>query len=226
MIKKILLTILPILLLLFPFPLYAETGSFDATFGAIYILIRVGAFFAALLLAFFGIKKLVDYATDNRNPKNSPMSSLVMFLASGLLLNVDASLSIMINTITQSGDYCYYGDLSGVSESPLGNNSSCFAEAKTITADLTNQLKKQNENTESIEKLQEKLRMLFTIFQLVGLIYMLKAASEGAQQASYGKILMMIIASAAVIDMPHTIDILINTITEILATIYAVTKLL
>ena len=41
---------------------------------------------------------------------------------------------------------------------------------------------------------------------------MLKEASEGSQQTGYGKIILMIFASALVIDMPHTIDMLINTI--------------
>ena len=68
------------------------------------------------------------------------------------------------------------------------------------------------------EKLKEKLRLLFTLFQVIGVIYfikaiyMLKEASEGSQQTGYGKIILMIFASALVIDMPHTIDMLINTI--------------
>ena len=207
------------LLLFFPLPLLAEASSFDKTFGSIYILIRTIASFSAVILAFLAIKKLVDYASDNRNPKNSPVSAIIMFFASGLLLNVDATISSFINTLTGSGGYCFYGDLSG-NDSVYGTNSSCFSDAKAISVDLANQLQKQSENAESVKKLQEKLRMLFTLFQLVGLvyfikgIYMLKAASEGAQQASYGKILLMIIASTFVIDMPHTIDILINTISD------------
>jgi hypothetical protein len=214
--------ILVTLLLFLQLPLYAEsaaagTASFDSLFSAIYVLIRVVGFFTALLLAFLAIKKLVDYASDNRNPKNSPVSAIIMFFASGLLLNVDATLSMFINSLNDSGGYCFYGNTSGT-ENPFGNDSNCFTEAQTITKDLAQELQKRSENTESIEKLQEKLRMLFTLFQLVGLvyfikgIYMLKAASEGAQQASYGKIIIMIIASAAVIDMPHTIDLLVNTI--------------
>jgi len=206
-------------LLMFQLPLHAAgTGAFDELFGALYILIRTLGFFTGLVLAFLGIKKLVDYAADSRNPKNSPMSSIIMFCGSGFLLNVDSTLSILINTINDSGGFCFYGDLSSATDNPFGNNATCFSEAKSITSDLAKELQKQSENAEAINKLQEKLRMLFTLFQLVGLvyfikgIYMLKAASEGSQQASYGKILIMIIASTAVIDMPHTIDIIINTI--------------
>lgn len=211
--------IVTLLLLFTSLPLHAEDGNnFDALFGGAYILIRVAGFLSGLILAFLGLKKLIDYAGDSRNPKNSPLSSLIMFFAAGLLLNINASLSVFINTLNNSGGYCFYGDLSGNSDTIFGNNSSCFAEAKSITKDLANELQKQTENTESVKKLEEKLRMLFTLFQLVGLIYfikgiyMLKAASEGSQQASYMKILFMIIASCLVIDMPHTIKILINTI--------------
>lgn len=211
--------ILALMVVFLPFPLYAEPTAFDNTLNAIYILVRTMGVLLGAILAFLGIKKLVDYAQDQRNPKNSPISAIVIFFAAGLLLNLNQTMSLVINTI-QDGtgqNYCFYAQTTG--ETPFGNNTSCFNDAMQVTDDLAARLKNETGTEESVNKLKEKLRLLFTLFQIIGVIYfikgiyMLKEASEGSQQTGYGKILLMILASALVIDMPHTIDMLINTIT-------------
>lgn len=44
---------------------------------------------------------------------------------------------------------------------------------------------------------------------------MLKEAAEGSNNIGYGKIIIMIISSAIIIDLPHFIDMVINTIRDI-----------
>tara|TARA_B100000073_G_C23726841_1_gene569530 strand:- start:247 stop:909 length:663 start_codon:yes stop_codon:yes gene_type:complete len=208
-----------ILVMLFmPLPLLAEPTAFDNTLTSVYILIRTIGVLMGAILAFMGIKKLVDYAQDQRNPKNSPISAIVIFFAAGLLLNLNQTMSMVINTVQGNvGDsYCFYAETTR--DNPFGNNTSCFNDAMQLTEELAQKLKNENGAEESVQKLKEKLRLLFTLFQVIGVIYfikaiyMLKEASEGSQQTGYGKIILMIFASALVIDMPHTIDMLINTI--------------
>jgi hypothetical protein len=209
-------------LILFPLPLFAaEVTAFDKTLTAFYVLVRtIGALLGGFL-AFYSLKKMVDYAKDNRNPKNSPVSILVVMFASSLLLNLNATMSIMINTIQGTGEgYCFYSKAPADNgRVTFDNSNSCFSNAMQVTGDLAEKLKKESGSEETLKKLQDKLRLLFTLFQLVGVIYfikgiyMLKEASEGTQGVGYGKIIMILIASSLVIDMPHTIDILINTIT-------------
>lgn len=208
-----------ILVMLFlPLPLLAEPTAFDNTLTSVYILIRTIGVLMGAILVFMGIKKLVDYAQDQRNPKNSPISAIVIFFGASLLLNLNQTMSMVINTVQgDTGDsYCFYAETS--MQNPFGNNTSCFNDAMQLTEELAQKLKNENGAQESVQKLKEKLRLLFTLFQVIGVIYfikaiyMLKEASEGSQQTGYGKIILMIFASALVIDMPHTIDMLINTI--------------
>ena len=211
--------LLALMVIFLPLPLYADPTAFDNTLNAIYILVRTLGVLLGAIMAFMGIKKLIDYAQDSRNPKNSPVSAIVMFFAAGLLLNLNQTMSLVINTIQDSSgeSYCFYAETGG--NNPFGNNASCFNDAMQLTDDLAQKLKNETGTEESVNKLKEKLRLLFTLFQIIGIIYfikgiyMLKEASEGSQQTGYGKIILMIIASALVIDMPHTIDMLINTIT-------------
>jgi hypothetical protein len=211
--------ILMVMIIILPLPILAEAPTaFDNTLNAVYILVRTFGVLLGAILAFLGIKKLVDYSQDQRNPKNSPVSAIVIFFAAGLLLNLNQTMSLVINTIQDGKDnsYCFYAKTSG--DSPFGNGGSCFSDAMSLTKELAEKLKNESGTEESVNKLKEKLRLLFTLFQIIGIIYfikgiyMLKEASEGSQQTGYGKIILMIFASALVIDMPHTIDLLINTI--------------
>jgi hypothetical protein len=211
--------IIIILVMLLPLSLSAaEASNFDKTLSSVYILVRVFGALSALILAFMGIRKLVDYSKDDRNPKNSPMSAIVIFFAAGLMMNLDQSMTIMVNTINGSGGYCFYGDTS--SNTTFGNDSSCFENAMSVTDDLAKQMQNKTKTEESMSKLKDKLKTLFMLFQIVGVIYfikgvyMLKAASEGAQDVTYGKIIMILIASTLVIDMPHTIDMIISLISS------------
>lgn len=209
---------LVLVMLFLPLPLFADPTAFDNTLTSVYILIRTIGVLMGAILAFLGIKKLVDYAQDQRNPKNSPVSAIIMFFAAGLLLNLNQTMSMVINTVQGgSGEsYCFYAETN--MDNPFGNSSSCFNDAMQLTEELAQKLKNENGAEASVQKLKEKLRLLFTLFQVIGVIYfikaiyMLKEASEGSQQTGYGKIILMIFASALVIDMPHTIDMLINTI--------------
>jgi hypothetical protein len=200
--------ILMVMIIILPLPILAEAPTaFDNTLNAVYILVRTFGVLLGAILAFLGIKKLVDYSQDQRNPKNSPVSAIVIFFAAGLLLNLNQTMSLVINTIQDGKDnsYCFYAKTSG--DSPFGNGGSCFSDAMSLTKELAEKLKNESGTEESVNKLKEKLRLLF-----IKGIYMLKEASEGSQQTGYGKIILMIFASALVIDMPHTIDLLINTI--------------
>ncbi len=203
------------------FSLSAEASAFDKTLSSVYILVRVFGALLAIILAFLGVKKLYDFANDNRgDPKNRPAVAIIMLFASALLLDMDKSMSLMINTVTGSGGYCFYGESVNSNSNPFGNDSSCFDNAMSVTEDLAKEMQNETGAEESIKKLKEKLRMLFMLFQIVGVVYfmkgvyMLKGAAEGAQDVTYGKILLILFASSAVIDMPHTIDIIVNTISS------------
>lgn len=208
------------IIFLLPLQLFAEVTPFDKTMSALYVLIRAIGVLMGAILVFIAIKKMVDYANDNRNPRNSPIGIIIIMFAGSLLLNLNQTMSIMINTIQGTGEgFCFYSDAPTKSgELIFENSESCFSNAKEVTNDLAAKLKNESGSEETLKKLEDKLRLLFTLFQLVGVIYfmkgiyMLKEAAEGTQGVGYGKIIMILFASSLVIDMPHTIEILINTI--------------
>ena len=76
----------------------------------------------------------------------------------------------------------------------------------------------------SADTFKNIVKKVITVFQIIALIYFvkglhgIKAVSEGASKEGLGKAMLTIIASALVIDLPHTIEMIQSTVTIITGT--------
>lgn len=201
-----------------------DTSAADSFLTGLYILVRTIGTLLGAFLVFIGIKKTVEFAKDDRNPKNFPSAAIITVFAGGLLLNLNQTLSIGVNTIVGGNDgYCFYSKTSteyGKFEK-IGEGSACFNNAMQVTDNIAKELSGQKNIEITLTNIKERLRILFTLLQVIGVIYfikgiyMLKEAAEGSNNTGYGKIIIMLIASAIIIDLPHFLDMLINTIREV-----------
>ena len=168
------------------------------------------------LLAF---KKLTDYAKNPNDLKNTALSPLVLLFAGSLLLNVKASSAMFINSLNSTDNVCFIQNSQN-----FVNDKNCFDDA---ASDVTKHYKDDLESrgkTQILDEFNEKISLLYMLFQSLGMIYfvkgilLLKAAAEGVSSVTYSKILIMIICSSFVIDMPNTMDMLIETAKKLTAT--------
>lgn len=168
------------------------------------------------LLAF---KKMTDYAKNPNDPKNTALSPLILLFAGSLLLNVKASSSMFINSLNSTNNVCFIQNSQN-----FVNDKNCFDDA---ASEVTNHYKDELETKDKsniLEEFNEKIALLYMLFQSIGMIYfikgilLLKAAAEGVSSVTYGKILIIIVCSSFVIDMPNTMDMLIETAKKLTAT--------
>jgi hypothetical protein len=205
---------------------YSITGASVMT-GAeklvtsIFMLSYVVGLILGTVLFFASIKRMLAHSKNPNDPRNSIGGAVVIMIGASLLFSLQSSIGIATNTLTGAGGYCFnYHDkvnVKNVSSDFKSDSATCFdASTSEITSALRDKLNSSG-NVTAIEELNRKLTLLFTAFQAIGLIYfikgiyLLKGVSEGRSDLTYGKVLMMIIFSSLVIDMPNTINILIET---------------
>lgn len=180
----------------------------------------VGIFLGSILFL-VGIKKLIEYSKNQNDPRNSLGGVLVMMIGASMLWSLQSSISLATNTLTNN-NHCFV--LSKDNED-MGNNinkhdGECFnAKNSEITEELRADFEDKGRG-EALKDLLAKMNVYFKMLQAIGLIYfikgiyMLKAAAEGTGNTTYGKILVVIIASSLVLDLPNTLNMIVNTVKE------------
>lgn len=180
----------------------------------------VGIFLGSILFL-VGIKKLIEYSKNQNDPRNSLGGVLVMMIGASMLWSLQSSISLATNTLTNN-NHCFV--LSKDNED-MGNNinkhdGECFnAKNSEITEELRADFEDKGRG-KALKDLLAKMNVYFKMLQAIGLIYfvkgiyMLKAAAEGTGNTTYGKILVVLIASSLVLDLPNTINMLVSTVKE------------
>lgn len=181
----------------------------------------IGVFLGSFMFL-AGIKKLLENSKNPNDPRNSLGSVVVLLLGASLLFSLQDSIGIATNTLLGNEGFCFnYADKINVSATSLkfkNEGASCFdAGNSDITKTMIDKLDSEG-NTKAIEELKNKITILFSVMQVIGLIYfikgiyMLKSIAEGTggQQLTYGKALLVIIFSSLAIDLPNTLDILLE----------------
>jgi hypothetical protein len=189
--------------------------------------------FLGLIMFFAAIKRLIEHSKNPNDPRNSVGGVFVLMIGASLLFGLQDTISIATNTLTGKGGFCFnYADKISNSDSSSNqvnfksDDVACFnAVESELTKELVKELGEGGEDV-TIATIANKLTVIFSIMQVIGLIYfvkgiyMLKAISDGTSggQATYGKVIVLLIVSSLVIDMPNTVDILVQTAKNIAAT--------
>tara|TARA_B100000700_G_C15063722_1_gene868052 strand:+ start:1332 stop:2018 length:687 start_codon:yes stop_codon:yes gene_type:complete len=216
-------------LLLFSGLVFAEPAPFvqadgDSSVGNLIAIIYAFIYYIGILIGFIFILlsflKLMNSAENRGDPKNTMKSALLTMLAGALLYNIHGTFSTITATFTGASEICFVENQSLAHErlTPT-DTSACFdAETSEITQSLRSQLTGEDQ---SWEELKGRINLLFAVLQTISLFFfikavtMLKAVSEGSQDASYGKIFVMLIFSSIGMDLSGFLEMIINTYQEI-----------
>lgn len=206
--------------ILFSFVSFANSPESNAhiMFTAIYNLVSIFATALGLVLMIVGLTKLKRRADNPNDPRSFPTSIIITVLSGALLFNYNQTSGTMISSIfgSQSG-HCFVLDKTAGSGDYVGEH--CWDSSTSELLDgMRENIDKHYGDKDMKAKMEENVETLIAVFQIVGLIYLmkglygLKTASEGTGKDSYGKSLVTIVASALVIDLPHTIEMFQATI--------------
>lgn len=172
-----------------------------------------------IVLFLHGIKKLMLYAKNPNDPRNSLGSVLGVMIGASLLFGLQSSINMAVVTVNSSSTgHCFVNNETGNSINK--HDAKCFnTDNSEITKDMRDLIEERS-TTEALENFNKKASNFFLIMQFVGLVYFVraiyefKAVSDGQSNTTYGKIIIMLISSSLVIDMPNTLQMLLNTAKE------------
>ena len=199
-------------------------SELDKIVAMSYALVFFISVFLGLFMLYKGIMKMMSFSKNPNDPRNSVSSIIVLFVGASLLVNVHGIVNIMSSTLNGTSGYCsIYENVVNVDvgngDQLMPTDGECF---EANTSDLTEDLRASLEDDNEARKhLMHKINILFGILQTVGLayfvkgIYTLKQISEGNNQTTYGQVILMLIMSSLVIDMPNTLEIIKTTIEQI-----------
>lgn len=198
---------------------FVQTDS-DSTASNIVATVYAFIYYIGMIIGFVFIfisfLKLMNSAENRGDPKNTMKSAFLTMLAGALLFNIHDTFSTLTATFTGTSEICFVESQALAHERLTPSDTSgCFdAETSEITESLRSQL---SGDDQSWQELKDRINILFAVLQTISLFFfikaitMLKAVSEGSQEASYGKIFIMLIFSSIGMDLSGFLEIIINT---------------
>jgi hypothetical protein len=179
-------------------------------------VILIGKLIGVILLL-VGINKMKWKAEQPTNPQHSTGMIITVLVAGALMINyTQATTSFITSILYEDSEYCFILD-----PSQSNSTSQCWSastsESTTLLSDRINRL----EGNEPSQEFRDNIDVLMAFFQLIGLIYFFKGAyglkqvSDGGQKGGYGKPLLTMLAAALVLDLPHTLEVIMQTIEQI-----------
>jgi len=187
--------------------------------SSIYTLVTIAATAMGMMLMITAIVKLKRRGDNPNDPKSFPSSIIVTLFAGAMAFNYSESAGVMIASVLGDNDagYCFVIEGTETSGNVKGQ-SKCWTEGTSEVLDgVADKIDKMSGNGAGA-KIKENAQSIIALFQTIGLIYFLKGlyglktTSEGQSKEGYGKPIITLIASALIIDLPHTIEMVQETI--------------
>ncbi|PKA70439.1 hypothetical protein ATI02_3344 [Pseudomonas baetica] len=155
-----------------------------------------------------GYKLTLMNEQGQKNAKTVPLMSL---LAGALMMNAMASLGLFSETYFSTSDLCFV-----VKDGVV--NSSCMSdEMSGITGELKTRIEKLSSGS-TAQVFLTNVSNIVGLFQIIGLIYFLigvyglTQVANGSAQNGYGKPVITMFASSLIVALPHTVQIMIDTL--------------
>lgn len=196
----------------------ASVGARAEIVSSLYTFVTIMATAMGMMLMISALVKLKKRADNPNDPKSFPTSIIVTLFAGAMAFNYSNTAGTIISSLLGSADagYCFVMDAE-TSGDVLSEN--CWtAEGSEMLGSIEERVNKMSENDAGTQ-IKENAETIIALFQTIGLIYFLKGlyglkvTSEGQSREGYGKPIITLIASALVIDLPHTIELVQGTIT-------------
>ncbi|MGA6107811.1 hypothetical protein [Pseudomonas solani] len=175
--------------------------------------IVIVGFMIGLLLTVSGGYKIIN--TANSQQKNKFMIPVMYILAGSLMMNLHSSISVLTNTYFKV-NFCTMIDES------KSISSSCFSdEISGVTGQLKNRIEKVASGS-TAKAFIDNVKVIIGVFQVIGFIYFLvgiyglvQVSNGSSKDGGYGKPIVTMVASALIVDIPHTAQTAIDTLSKI-----------
>lgn len=175
--------------------------------------IVIVGFMIGLLLTVSGGYKIIG--TANSQQKNKFMIPVIYLLAGSLMMNLHSSISVLTNTYFNV-NFCTMIDES------KSISSSCFSdEISGVTGQLKNRIEKVASGS-TAKAFIDNVKVIIGVFQVIGFIYFLvgiyglvQVSNGSSKDGGYGKPIVTMVASALIVDIPHTAQTAIDTLSKI-----------
>ncbi|MCK8072419.1 hypothetical protein [Vibrio sp. 1CM23M] len=193
--------------------------------GSLYSIVGIFAVLLGLGLIVISIIKLKKRAENPNDPKSFPSAILITMLSGALILNFSGTSSTLIATLLGGeGGHCFVlqeqlmEQEQGTIQMGDLHQENCWDSSNSqMVDDIAKKVDEMSDGNGA--RLKRNVEIIVGLFQLVGLVYLikgiygLKLVSEGQSREGYGKPILTMIAAALVIDLPHTLEMLSETIT-------------
>lgn len=196
-----------------------EIGATEYSAELIYSMLNLAKVFIFLVGFALLVSALVNMIRAGKEGSKITWLTIGTAIVSALLLmNMDEAISMFGNTFFDkpgAAEDCYIIEEKGIDDSCFSN------ELSGITGQLENRIRNMSGDS-TVEAFAKKIKTVIGIFQLIGFIYFgigaygLKQVADGSStNEGYGKPLTTMLASALIVDLPHTIQNFLNTLEKI-----------
>lgn len=174
-----------------------------------------GFLIGLILMISAGLK--MKAASDNNGPNSNKSIIYISLLAGVLMMNSSAALSTYIATLLGSdGGHCF------ILDSTQSAAENCWtAESSGLTGQLKNRVEKLS-NAGVAASFMKNINIIVGILQVIGFIYffvgvygLVQVSNGSSRDGGYGKPIVTMIASALIVDIPHTAEMAIATLEKI-----------
>jgi hypothetical protein len=176
-------------------------------------LIKLIVFLVGLIVFISGAYKLTLLTEQgSKVGKGAPLAYIIV---GSILMNVTLAIGVLGNTYFKAGDFCFV-----VSEGAV-NNACMNTEISGVTGELKSRIEKLSSGS-TAEKFIENVQVIIGIFQIIGLIYfsvgaygIAQVANGSSKENGYSKPIITMLASALIVDIPHTAQMAIDTLHKV-----------
>jgi hypothetical protein len=159
--------------------------------------------------------KLLDLGGSGKDVKRQ--TTVVYAVAAVLFLNAGLGLGLIISSWGGSSEQpCF------IASETDGFSSTCFNdEMSELAGELRARVEKLSSDS-TAKIFWDNLKFIVSVFQLIGLIYFLvgvyglvQVSNGSAKDSGYGKPIVTMIASALIVDLPHTFQMFQATLQQV-----------
>lgn len=213
------LTILSLFIFMSPTAFADDVSNRAAMVSSVYYLVTLIALILGVIMMISSVMKLKRLGDNKNDPKSFPSSIIITMFAGAMAFNYSGSAGTIITSFLGDSDagYCFVLEDELDKNLDIYDESSCWDSSNSeILGELTEKVNDMSSGAG--DELRENAEVIIALFQLIGLIYFLKGlyglkqVSEGNGRDGYGKPIITLISSALIIDLPHTLEMLKETI--------------
>lgn len=209
------LLFLSLLIPTFAFAADAESAR-EEIIVVIHKLVWVFGFLIGLILMISAGFKM-KAASEANGPNSNKAVIYISLLAGIIMMNSSAALSTYIATLLgSSGGHCFVLD----KDQSAGEN--CWsAESSGLTGQLKDRVTKLS-NAGVADTFMKNINVIVGILQVIGFIYffvgaygLVQVSNGSSRDGGYGKPIVTMIASALIVDIPHTAEMAVETLEKV-----------